>query len=96
MLLHNSEIELILGDFNINLLKDNTSSKELQHILKDFNQVIEFPTHADGGLIDHVYVKKSLLQEFSFDILKVCLSISDHDSLKIGLKVQENVDDDSY
>ena len=46
------------------------------------------PTHIDGGLIDHIYVRDSLLDIFEIDFVKYCLSFSDHDALKIRLKLK--------
>ncbi|XP_030849505.1 uncharacterized protein LOC105444942 [Strongylocentrotus purpuratus] len=47
---------IIVGDFNLNLLKDQHSmavQHELQHY--GFQQCITKPTHVSGSLLDHVY-----------------------------------------
>ena len=48
------------------------------------------PTYINGKLIDHVYVRKSLVNVFEIDFIKYSLSFSDHDALKIRLKLKVN------
>ena len=73
-----NDIDVILGDFNINAFKTPSS---LSNLLCDYDQVVQEPTHISGTLIDHVYIKKSL-----FDILDIrCIVkntyFSDHDAV---------------
>ena len=44
---------LIMGDFNVNLLKQKHAAYVQQ--LQKFTQHVKQPTHTEGGLIDHVY-----------------------------------------
>ena len=50
---------MILGDlnFNPNLKKPNSLTSFLEKL--DFIQIVDFPTHRDGGLIDHIYTKNA-------------------------------------
>ena len=49
----------IVGDFNIDYLKDPNNSIIQKISSCDFQQIVEEPTHSAGGLLDHVYVKNS-------------------------------------
>ena len=53
-----------LSDFNIDFLKNERTVIEFKIFIFDFKQIIEKPTHINGGLIDHIYVRKSLLDSF--------------------------------
>lgn len=81
------ETDIILGDFNINLLKESNEKEMLQYHLRDFQQIVEGPTHVDGGLIDHVYIRKSLLEKFSAECITVCLNLSDHDAVTMRVQI---------
>ena len=67
------------------MLTENYEKERLQYLLSDFEQIVEGPTHVDGGLIDHVYIRKSLLEKFSAEIMNVCVNLSDHDAVKVKL-----------
>ena len=51
---------------------------------------VDKPTYINGKLIDHVYVRKSLVNVFEIDFIKYSLSFFDHDALKIRLKLKVN------
>ena len=57
-LIDNHKICIIQGDFNIRYSKD--IYHPITSILHDmqFQQLIDQPTHRDGGIIDHAYVFK--------------------------------------
>ena len=40
------------------------------------------PTHIYGSLIDHVYIKKSLMQELFFNATVQNIYFSDHDAVR--------------
>ena len=90
LLTAHSDISIVLGDFNIDLLKNDRTSIELKNLVFGFKQIVHKPTHIDGGLIDHIYVRKSLLDIFDIDFIKYSLNFSDHDALKIRLKLKVN------
>ena len=54
-LFDSSRRQIVLGDMNIDLLKNpnNLFSQSLQQ--RGFNQIVNRPTHVKGGLIDHIY-----------------------------------------
>ena len=49
---------IMVGDFNIDLLQDSNNSIVRTITSNGFVQHVEFPTHIEGGLLDHVYVRK--------------------------------------
>ena len=60
--LYNKTFDLILGDFNINALDDETF-QPLKNILNSYEMVVREPTHLDGGLLDNVYIRKMFLRK---------------------------------
>ena len=66
---HN-DISIALGDFNIDFLKNDRTTIELKNLIFGFKQIIDKPTHINGGLIDHIYVRKSLFDVFEIDFIK--------------------------
>ena len=44
-----NDISIIFGDFNIDLLKINRNSTNLKNLLFGFKQIVDKPTHIDGG-----------------------------------------------
>ena len=76
--------DLILGDFNINGLEE---CPLLNRVLSNYKSMLEFPTHIDGAMLDHVYVHKDLLDSFRFKVIRKCINISDHDGLKVNISL---------
>ena len=54
-LLDNSRTQVILGDMNINLLRNPQNHLTDNLAQRGFQQLVTRPTHDLGGLIDHVY-----------------------------------------
>ena len=48
----------IVGDFNINFLRDPKEQIIKKILSCGFKQIVNYPTHKAGGLIDHVYIKR--------------------------------------
>ena len=84
-ILNSNAIDMILGDFNINYLNNDTIQplKSLMDSL-EYSQIIQSPTFVSAGsTLDHVYVKPT------FDIVQnsiVSVYYSDHDAIKISIK----------
>ena len=74
----------ISGDFNYDLLK--VIENKLLNIFTDHVQMASKPTHISGSLIDHVYIKKTLMEEFSTNVTVENIYFSDHDALRIVIK----------
>ena len=77
-------IHIILGDFNVNGFSENNYIDEF---LSDYELVVNEPTHISGSLIDHVYVRKEVLDVADVSVLVKNVYFSDHDAIKIRLKL---------
>ena len=58
-------IDIILGDFNLNMFNDSYDA--LKNILSSYKFVINDVTHISSSLIDHAYISKSLLQKMHLE-----------------------------
>ena len=86
------QIDFILGDFNINGLDDEASAL-LKGFLCEYELCLAFPTHIDGGMLDHVYISKHLANNFAVKTMKKFVNMSDHDAVKIKLIPKETESD---
>ena len=79
---------IILGDINLNLLKD--CHHPLIGYLKQikFSQHVQSPTHEQGGLIDPVYASHHFTQD-DLHIVQQCVYYSDHDLIHVKIKIRE-------
>ena len=84
-------IDIILGDFNINYLNDD-SIKPLKSLMTSlgYSQSLQSPTFIlSGNILDQIYLKTT-----KFDIIEnTVLSVyySDHDAVKISIKFKQNI-----
>ena len=84
-ILKSNQIDVILGDFNINYLNDN----EVQpfNILMQslhYVQTVQTPTFiSSGSLLDHVYIRNEMFSAIHTCVIPVYYS--DHDAIKISL-----------
>ena len=84
-LVNSNNINILLGDFNV----DYFAAKDiLDEVLSDYVMVVTEPTHIDGSLLDHIYLKKGWFHEY--DVLSLVKSIffTDHDIVKIKITPQ--------
>ena len=73
---------IVIGDFNV----DFTIPNDLSNFLKneELTQIVDQPTHTEGGKIDHCYVSDQLKDTISVDYifryytdhLAICVSFS--------------------
>ena len=94
---HHSDIDIILGDFNIDILSSNseeTATQQLFDTMHGYRQIINEPTHIDGGLLDHVYIKENMFHLFDIEKIKICVNISDHDVVKINVEMKNADNED--
>ena len=61
-----SSIDIIVGDISYDLLKVK-KNKLLDNFIDHF-QIVNKPVHIAGSLIHHVYIKKTLMEEFSTNV----------------------------
>ena len=80
------QIDIILGDFNINYLNDN-SIRPLKSLMTSlgYSQFVQSPTFvSSGNILDQIYLKTT-----KFDIIEntiISVYYSDHDAVKISIK----------
>ena len=68
-LVHGSKPCFIVGDFNIDCLKTPDDAILKKITSSGFKQIVDFPTHDQGGALDHVYCKRIPFEpkiEFAF------------------------------
>ena len=80
-------IDFFLSDFNIDAFEGVRALKEdfSNHNLK-FNE----PTHLDGALLDHVYIKKSFENDKHVTSVVNNVYFSDHNAVKIQIRFKDN------
>ena len=82
-------IDIILGDFNINYLHDD-SIRPLESLLSSFgySQIVQSPTFISAGsMLDQAYIKTSHLDIVQNSVLSVYYS--DHDAVQASLKMKK-------
>ena len=83
-LLAANSIDIIAWDFNYDLLK--VTENKLLGIFTYYVHIVNKPTQISGPLIGHVYIKKTLMQEFSINVTVENIYFSDHDVLRIVIE----------
>ena len=63
-LLATNSVDIVAGDVNFDLLKMLENNLLLNHFTEHV-QIVNKPAHISATLIDHVYIKKILMEEFS-------------------------------
>ena len=86
-LMASEQIDIVLGDFTIDAL-DLQQSIFVNNLLTVYDMVVDEPTHLGGGLIDQVYVRKSLLSHFKLTSSICNIFFSDHHAVKVKLKMK--------
>ena len=84
-LIDKDKTTVIGGDFNICALKNpnNIITKKLKEL--NFQQVVRQATHIEGGLIDHLYIRKGKGTVMSWVIDMSPKYYSDHDCIGVTL-----------
>ena len=83
-------IDIILGDFNINYLHDD-SIIALESLLSSFgySQIVQSATFISAGsMLDQVYIKTSHLDIVHNSVLSVYYS--DHDAVQASIKIKNS------
>ena len=83
-LLATNSIYIIAENFNYDLLK--VSENKLLGIFKDHAQMANKVTHISEFLIDHIYIRKTMMTEFSINATVENIYFSDHDAVRIVIK----------
>ena len=88
-LLNKEKVTIIIGDFNICYLKDpsNKISRALESL--HFRQLVNEPTHEEGGCIDHLYFYAPTAIETEYLLQIDPAYYSDHDCLYLHVNVNQ-------
>ncbi|VDI11782.1 Hypothetical predicted protein [Mytilus galloprovincialis] len=74
---------VIVGDFNINVLKESNNLLIKALATKDFCQVVHSPTHISGSCIDHMYILKDKV----YDARVIPVPYSQHAAIQIRINM---------
>ena len=83
-LLATNSIDVIAGRLQLNLLK--VSQNNFLDIFTNHVLMVNKPTHISGSLIDHVYLKKVLMEEFFTTLTIENIYILDHHVVRITIE----------
>ena len=74
---------ILTGDTNIDITRE--SGEHFVEFMNNlgFTQLVKFPTHDKGGLLDHVFVTEDLLERVS--VTQTGVYFSDHQLITIRL-----------
>ena len=72
-----NEVNIILGDFNINIIEGN---QMISTVLSNYTEIGREPMDIFGSLIDHVYIQNGFLESVNATSLIVGVYFSDHDA----------------
>ena len=87
-ILNNNSIDVVLGDFNINFFSD-TDNQPLKLLMNSlcYTQIVHSPTFlSSGSLLDHIYIRESMLDITQNALVSVYYS--DHDAIKMSVRFQ--------
>ena len=76
-------VDILGGDFNYDLLK--VTENKLSDIFGDHVQIVNKATHIPGSLIDHEYVKRTLMEELSINLTVENIYFLDNDAVRIEI-----------
>ena len=84
-MMEDEKITIIGGDFNTCILKhpNNLMTNKLKEL--QFDQTVKQATHIEGGLIDHLYIKKKKGEDVSWVLEVLPKYFSDHDCICVTL-----------
>ena len=99
-LVQTENIDFVMGDLNINYL-DNEMRLIVDHalndyelivnynelIVNDYELIVNYATHLNGSIIDHVYLKNTLKQQFKqVKCFVKSVYYSDHEFVKVLIR----------
>ena len=85
-LLRSNDVDIILGDFNINYF-NNKDMEPLTLLMESLHyvQIVKIPTFISGSLLDHIYIKEA--NKANVDNSVISVYYSDHDAVGIRVTV---------
>ena len=82
ILVNSYNIHILFGDFNIDYFGKHET---LTGALSVYAMIVTSPTHIDGSLLDHVYIKKQLLYDVDVTSIVRNVFFTGHDTVKIKM-----------
>ena len=76
-LLAPNSIDIIAGGFSYDLLK--VTENKILYIFSDHVKIVNKRTHISESLTDHVYIKKTLTEEFCINVTIENIYFSDYE-----------------
>ena len=85
-LLTSEQIDIVLGDLNINYFSTNDIAPLVQ-LMESLNyvQIVDKATFISGTLLDHVWVQHGVKSSISGSVISVYYS--DHDAIRINIQL---------
>ena len=74
----------ILDNFNTNC----KSERSMPAIFSNYIQVVYKPTHLEGTLLDHVFVKKAVVKQITVSCSVLNIYFSDHDVIQLEVSTE--------
>ena len=74
------DIDVIIGDFNINGLG---TCDNLMNVLCNYKLLTPTATHLSDSLLDYIFIKKQINENFTIDTIVHPVHFSDHDAVKL-------------
>jgi len=78
-LIETMDIDFVMGDFN---LKPN---EQLNNLLGSYELLVNEPTQLSGSILDHVYVKKCILNNYNIIVRIESVFFTDHELVLINV-----------
>ena len=73
----------IMGDINENCAETSKFNDFMQS--GGFRQLVQSPTHRDGGILDHLYINEAMNRKNIFFEINCCY-FSDHDVISLYIR----------
>jgi len=86
-ILQNKNIDVILGDFNIDAFTPMYENLRNLLRIRSFRLVVDKPTHLSGGLIDHIYINEDFINGKQFHVNVKNVFFSDHDAIRLNVAI---------
>lgn len=77
--------DVIFGDFNIDFLTDSSNFLITSICMLGYEMIVTEPTHVRGSLLDHVYVRTALYNQFCCIPIIIPMYFSDHDAVIVDI-----------
>ena len=77
-----NEVDIILGDFNINIIEGN---HRISTTRSNYTQIIREPTYISSISINHIYIQNEFLESVNATSQIMGVHFSDHDTVRFSI-----------